>query len=102
MKGFSHREQFWSFIGLLFVIGTLGMSPIVASAYLEVSVPDLLINTIDKTISGLVGVLGMAGGLLFRMGGTETATAETNRILADKVPPATTTPPSEPAEEPKP
>lgn len=93
MKSFTHREQFWAFIVLLFVVGTLGIAPIVAAIYLEKQLPDALIGTIDKTISGLVGVLGAAGMMLFRSG-SETQTAETARILADKTPPATVTPPS--------
>lgn len=82
---FTHREQFWSFIALLFIVGTLGLAPVVAAVYLEQQLPDALIGTIDKTISGLIGVLGAAGMMLFR-GGTEAATAETARKLAAKVP----------------
>lgn len=102
-----HAKQFWSFMGALFATLVLGLAPIVVSGLMGKALPDALIATSDKAVTGLVALLGTISALLFRQSQTDQATAEaqraqaeTGRILADKQPPATTTPPSEPLDAP--
>ncbi|NYT42333.1 hypothetical protein HZY97_16290 [Sphingomonas sp. R-74633] len=59
------RDQFWAFIALLFVIGTLGIAPVGYALFWGKALPPETLATVDKTVSSLGGVLGSVGTLLF-------------------------------------
>ena len=97
------QNQYRAFIALLAATLVIALAPIVVSGILGKALPDALIATSDKAVTGFVTLLGTVGGLLFRQGRADEAAAEaaranaeTGRILADKAPPQTVTPPSEP------
>lgn len=71
------HEKFWAFIALLLVVVLIGLPSLIWN------LDNARVALADKTIGGLMGVLGMAAGLLFRHSATEQALAETNKTLAD-------------------
>jgi len=59
------RDQFWAFVALLFVIGTLGIAPVAYALWWGKALPPETLATLDKTVSSLGGVLGSVATLLF-------------------------------------
>lgn len=74
------HEKFWAFIALLIVVLLIGLPSLIWD------LDDARVTLADKTISGLMGVLGVAAGLLFRHSKTEENVAETTRVLAQQLP----------------
>ena len=72
----SSREQFWAFAVLVFAILVIGLAPVVTAGIMGKNLPDMLISVSDKTVTGLVGVLGTISGMIFRTNRVEDARAE--------------------------
>ncbi len=72
----STREQLWAFLALIIAILLLGLAPIVVSGIMGKTMPDSLIAVSDKTVTGLVGVLGTISAMIFRSNRVDEARAE--------------------------
>ena len=91
----STREQMWAFIVLIVSILLLGLAPLVVSGLLEKTLPDSLIAVSDKTVTGLVGVLGTVAAMIFRANRVDEARAEnTGKAFEAMKAAAYATPPS--------
>jgi multidrug efflux pump subunit AcrA (membrane-fusion protein) len=62
----STREQLIAFLALIAAILLLGLAPIAVSGLMGKVIPDSLIAVSDKTVTGLVGVLGTIAAMVFR------------------------------------
>lgn len=94
------RDQLWAFLALIGAILILGLAPIVTAGFMGKTLPDSLIAVSDKTVTGLVGVLGTLAGMIFRLTrADETATENTGKAL-DAIKAAQESPP--PPREPEP
>lgn len=72
----SNREQLWAFIVLIFAILALGLAPVVTAGIMGKTLPDSLIAVSDKTVTGLVGVLGTIAAMIFRTNRVDEARAD--------------------------
>lgn len=81
----STREQLVAFLALIFAILVLGLAPVVVAGILGRNLPDSLVAVSDKTVTGLVGVLGTIGALVFRSNKVDEARADTNRAAFDAI-----------------
>lgn len=78
----SARDQLIAFVALIVAILLLGLAPIVVSGILGKNLPDSLIAVSDKTVTGLVGVLGTIAAMIFRSNRADELKAEnTGRAL---------------------
>lgn len=71
------HEKFWAFIALLLVVLLISLPSIIWT------LDDARVTLADKITGGLMGVLGVAAGLLFRHSTTEETLVKTNQTLAD-------------------
>jgi hypothetical protein len=81
----SNREQLWAFLALIFAIMVLGLAPVVVSGILEKTMADSLIAVSDKTVTGLVGVLGTICAMIFRTNRADEAKAENTGKAFDAI-----------------
>lgn len=67
------RAQLWAFLALVASIVAVTLAPIIVTGVRGQSVPDSLIAVTDKTVIGLIGVLGTLVGVMWqsRPRGTE-------------------------------
>lgn len=72
----SNRDQLWAFLALIFAILVLGLAPVVSAGIMGKNLPDSLIAVSDKTVTGLVGVLGALASMIFRTNRTDQAATE--------------------------
>lgn len=72
----SNREQLVAFIALIVAILALGLAPVVTAGIMGKTLPDSLIAVSDKTVTGLVGVLGTIAAMIFRTNRTDQAATE--------------------------
>jgi hypothetical protein len=72
----SSREQLVAFLALIAAILVLGLAPVVTAGIMGKPLPDALIAVSDKTVTGLVGVLGSLATLVFRTNRVDEAKAE--------------------------
>lgn len=72
----SSREQLVAFLALITAILILGLAPVVTAGIMGKPLPDALIAVSDKTVTGLVGVLGSLATLVFRNNRADEAKAE--------------------------
>ena len=93
----SNREQLVAFIALIVAILTLGLAPVVTAGIMGKTLPDSLIAVSDKTVTGLVGVLGTIAAMIFRTNRTDQAATEnTGKAFEAIAAAAASTPPTEP------
>jgi len=93
----SNREQLVAFIALIVAILTLGLAPVVTAGIMGKTLPDSLIAVSDKTVTGLVGVLGTIAAMIFRTNRTDQAATEnTGKAFEAIAAAAASTPPVEP------
>ena len=93
----SNREQLVAFIALIVAILILGLAPVVTAGIMGKPLPDSLIAVSDKTVTGLVGVLGTLAGMIFRTNRTDqTATENTGKAFDAFAAAVASTPPAEP------
>lgn len=81
----SNRDQLWAFLALIMAILILGLAPIVTAGLWGKPLPDSLIAVSDKTVTGLVGVLGTLAGMIFRLSRADQAATENTGKLADAI-----------------
>lgn len=92
----SNREQLWAFLALIAAILILGLAPVVTSALTDQGgLPDSLIAVSDKTVTGLVGVLGTLAGMIFRTNRTDQAATENTGKAFDAIKAAASPPHAE-------
>ena len=96
----SNRDQLWAFLALIGAILILGLAPIVTAGFWGKPLPDALIAGSDRTVTGLVGVLGTLAGMIFRLSRADQAATENTGKLADAIKAAQEAPP--PPSDPKP
>lgn len=90
------RDQLWAFLALIAAILILGLAPIVTAGFMGKTLPDSLIAVSDKTVTGLVGVLGTLAGMIFRLTRADEAATENTGKAFDAIAAASaTTPPLE-------
>lgn len=76
------RDQLWAFLALITAVLILGLAPIVTAGIMGKPLPDSLIAVSDKTVTGLVGVLGALVSMIFRQTqADQTATENTGKAL---------------------
>lgn len=93
----SNREQLVAFIALIVAILMLGLAPVVTAGIMGKTLPDSLIAVSDKTVTGLVGVLGTIAAMIFRTNrADETATENTGKAFEAIAAAAASTPAPEP------
>jgi hypothetical protein len=81
----SNREQLWAFLALITAILILGLAPIVTSGLMGKTMSDALIAVSDKTVTGLVGVLGTIAAMIFRTNRADEARAENTGRAFDAI-----------------
>lgn len=81
----SSREQLVAFIALIAAILILGLAPVVTAGLLGKPLPDALIAVSDKTVTGLVGVLGTIAGMVFRTNRVDDARTENTGKAFDAI-----------------
>jgi len=81
----SSREQLVAFIALIAAILILGLAPTVVSGLMGRTLPDSLIAVSDKTVTGLVGVLGTISAMIFRTNKVDDTRAETTKAAFEAV-----------------
>lgn len=81
----SSREQLVAFIALILAILILGLAPTVVSGLMGRTLPDSLIAVSDKTVTGLVGVLGTISAMIFRTNKVDDARVETTKAAFDAI-----------------
>lgn len=81
----STREQLIAFLALIFAILVLGCSPVIVSGLLGRTLPDSLIAVSDKTVTGLVGVLGTIAAMIFRTNRVDDARTENTGKAFDAI-----------------
>ena len=89
----SNRDQLSAFLALIGAILILGLAPIVTAGFWGKPLPDALIAVSDKTVTGLVGVLGTLAGMIFRLSRADQAATENTGKLADAIKAAQESPP---------
>ena len=89
----SNRDQLWAFLALIFAILVLGLAPVVAAGIMGKVLPDSLIAVSDKTVTGLVGVLGALGSMIFRTNRIDQAATENTGKALDAIKAAQESPP---------
>jgi multisubunit Na+/H+ antiporter MnhF subunit len=62
----SSREQLMAFLALVVAVLMIALAPVVVAGLLGKNLPDALIAVSDKTVTGLVGVLGTIAAMIFR------------------------------------
>lgn len=85
----SNREQLWAFLALIASILILGLAPLFMSGFAGRTLPDSLIAVSDKTVTGLVGVLGTVAAMVFRTNRTDDARVATTQAAFEAVTAAT-------------
>ena len=76
------RQVFGAFVILVAAVVVIGGAPMLIAGIWGHSLPDALISNSDKTVSGLIGILGTLVGLSFRRTpGDDAATANTTKAL---------------------
>ena len=78
------HEKFWAFLALL---GSIILVTLPSIIWQDLG-PERL-GLADKTIAGLIGILGVVAGSLFRHSSTEENLARAAAATAEKVPPVT-------------
>lgn len=81
----SSRAQLVAFIALIAAILILGLAPVVSAGIMGKTLPDSLIAVSDKTVTGLVGVLGTIAAMIFRTNRIDEARAETTAKAFDAI-----------------
>jgi len=81
----SSREQLVAFIALIMAILILGMAPTVVSGLMGRTLPDSLIAVSDKTVTGLVGVLGTISAMIFRTNKVDDAGTENTKAAFEAI-----------------
>ena len=83
-------HAFWAFMWLMTGIMVLmAMAQFWEPASSADAVIQGKLNLIDKTITGLIALAGVAANALFRRDATDKLEAQTENLLANKVPPPT-------------
>lgn len=70
------REQLIAFVILVLAVMVLGLTPIVTAGIMGKTLPDSLIAVSDKTVTGLIGVLGSVATMIFRTNRADEIRAE--------------------------
>jgi hypothetical protein len=60
------RAQLHAFMALVIAVVAVSIAPVLATSLLGKTIPDSLISVSDKTITGLVGVLGTLVGVMWQ------------------------------------
>lgn len=81
----SSREQLVAFIALICSILILGLAPVVMAGIMGKTLPDSLIAVSDKTVTGLVGVLGTIAAMVFRTNRSDDAKTENTGKAFDAI-----------------
>lgn len=81
----ANREQLWAFLALIAAILILGLAPVVTAGLWGKPLPDSLIAVSDKTVTGLVGVLGTLAGMIFRTNRIDQAATENTGKALDAI-----------------
>jgi multisubunit Na+/H+ antiporter MnhF subunit len=81
----STREQLVAFLALIFAILVLGLAPVIVAGILGRTLPDSLVAVSDKTVTGLVGVLGTIAALVFRTNKVDEARADNTAKAFDAI-----------------
>lgn len=75
----SSRAQLLAFLALIASVLVLGLAPVVTAGIMGKSLPDSLIAVSDKTVTGLVGVLGTIAAMIFRTNQNDDKRIETTQ-----------------------
>lgn len=83
------KAQLRAFLALIFAIVVVSVLPVIISGIRGEVIPDSLISVSDKTVTGLVGVLGTLVGVMWqsRPKGQEPAGTPTDPISTKDVEP---------------
>jgi hypothetical protein len=83
------RAQLIAFLALVAAIVTVTLAPIIVTGIRGQSVPDSLIAVTDKTVIGLIGVLGTLVGVMWqsRPKGNEPAGTPNDPVSVEEVTP---------------
>jgi hypothetical protein len=81
------RAQLIAFLALVAAIVTVTLAPIIVTGIRGQSVPDSLIAVTDKTVIGLIGVLGTLVGVMWqsRPKGAEPAGTPSDPVSVEQV-----------------
>lgn len=77
------RQQLIALLALVFVLMLISITPIIATLIVEKTFPSELINLADKTVSGLIGVIGSVATLIFRQSRADELRAENSNKAFD-------------------
>jgi hypothetical protein len=61
------RVQLIAFMALIVAIVVVSLAPVIVTGIMGKTVPDSLISVSDKTVTGLVGVLGTLVGVMWKL-----------------------------------
>lgn len=60
------RAALTAFLSIVAAVALVSLAPVIVTGLMGKSVPDSLIAVSDKTVTGLIGVLGTLAGIIFR------------------------------------
>jgi len=82
------RAQLTAFLALVVAVGLVSLAPVIVTGLMGRSVPDALIAVSDKTVTGLIGVLGTLVGIMWQRQpkGAETDGTPVNPISTKEAP----------------
>lgn len=83
--GFSSREQLLAFCLLVMAAAIVGLAPVIITGIMGKVMPDALIANSDKTVTGLIGVLGTITGLIFRRSQADDAVTNNTTKFVDAI-----------------
>lgn len=89
----ANRDHLWAFLALIAAILVLGLAPVVTAGIMGKPLPDSLIAVSDKTVTGLVGVLGALVSMVFRQTQADQAATENTGKALDAIKAAQESPP---------
>lgn len=91
------RAQLTAFVTLVGAILVVSLAPVLVTGIVGKSVPDSLIAVSDKTVTGLIGVLGTLVGVMWQQQQRGATPAGTKRdpIATTDVPAPSTTEPAQ-------
>jgi len=81
----SSREQLMAFLALVVAVLMIALAPVVVAGLLGKNLPDALIAVSDKTVTGLVGVLGTIAAMIFRTNKVDEQRADNTAKAFDAV-----------------
>lgn len=78
----SSRAQLTAFLSLVFAVLVISLAPVVTAGLMGKTLPDSLVAVSDKSITGIIGVLGSLATMIFRTNRVdEEATRNTGRAF---------------------